>query len=140
MPEKKYYVEALDEVIAEYCEHPSPNSLYSVLNGIFEGIEQNYSLPCLAKMDDDGNFSIKFAVDDLGRESVAALTRLNGEEQSIIADVKMRSLLRIMVENECEGIVLNPGGEHEFTVPKMLLAYALHAGYQMALDDMSSGN
>jgi len=52
----------------------------------------------------------------------------------------MRSLVRIMAENNCEGIVLNPGGEHEFTVPKMLLAYALHAGYQMALDDMSSGD
>ena len=140
MSEKKYYVEDLDEVIGEYCEHPSPNSLYSVLNGIFEGIEQNYALPCPAKMDDDGNFSIMFAVDDQGKESVAALTRLDGEEQPIIADVKMRSLVRIMVENECEGIVLNPGGEHEFTVPKMLMAYALHAGYQMALDDMSSGD
>ena len=140
MSEKKYYVEALDEVIGEYCEHPSPNSLYSVLNGIFEGIEQNYSLPCLAKMDEDGDFAIMFAADDRGRESVAALTRLDGEEQSIIADVKMRSLVRIMAEKNCEGIVLNPGGEHEFTVPKMLLAYALQAGYQVALDDMSSGD
>ena len=140
MSEKKYYVEALDEVIGEYCDHPNPNSLYSVLNGLFEGIEQNYTLPCLAKMDGDGNFSIMFAVDDRGKESVAALTRLDGEAQPIVADVKMRSLVRIMVENDCEGIVLNPGGEHEFTVPKMLLAYALHAGYQMALDDMSSGD
>ena len=140
MSEKKYYVEALDEVIVEYCEHPSPNSLYSVLNGIFEGIEQNYSLPCLAKINDDGDFLIKFVADDRGRESVAALTRLDGEKNSIIADVKMRSLVRIMAENDCEGIVLNPGGEHEFTVPKMLLAFALHAGYQMALDDMSSGD
>ena len=27
----------------------------------------------------------------------------------------------------------------EFTVPKMLLAYALHAGYQMAVEDLSNG-
>lgn len=138
MAENKYYIEELDEVIGEYCEDPCPNRLYSVLNGIFEGIDQNYTLPCPAQLHENDEFTIMFAVDDKGGESVVALTQLNGEEQPIVADVKMRSLVKIMAECDCEGIVLNPGAEHEFTIPKMLLAYALHAGFQMAVDDMSS--
>ena len=136
--EKKSYVEELDAVIDEYFQSPDPNRLYSVLNGIFDGIEKNYTLPCPANMDEDGNFEIMFAKDEKGNESIAALTRLNGEQQPIVADVKMRSLVRLMLDNDCEGLVLNPGEEHEFSVPKMFLAYALSAGYQMAMDDMSA--
>lgn len=138
--EKKYYVEELDEVIGEYCAHRNQNTLYSVLNGLFEGVEKNYSLPCPAEMDDDGNFSIMFATDEKGKESAVALTNLDGENQPLVADVKMRSLMRVMMDNDCVGLVLNPCGEHEFYVPKTFMAYALAAGYQMALDDMSSGN
>lgn len=133
-----YYVEELDEVIGEYCEHPNSNSLYSVLNGLFEGIEKNCSLPCPAEMDEDGNFSIAFATDENGKESVVALTQLDGERQPIIADVRLRSLVHILMDEECIGIVLNPGHEHEFCIPKMFLAYALSAGFQMAIDEMSS--
>ena len=140
MAEKKYYVEELDEVIGEYCEHPSPNMLYSVLNGIFEGIEQNYTLPCPAEMDENGDMKIMFASNRDGRESVVALTQLDGEVHPLVADVKMRSLVRVMLDNDCEGIVLNPGEDHEFCIPKSFLAYALAAGYQMALDDMSNGD
>ena len=129
MSEKKYYVEALDEVIAEYCEHPSPNSLYSVLYGIFEGIEQNYSLPCLAKMDDDGNFSIMFAVDDQGKESVAALTRLDGEEQPIIADVKMRTFNK----DGSEGLM---AGNNIRCVAKYMYDHGYIRSEQMVLDFM----
>lgn len=139
MAEKKYNVEELDEVIGEYCAHKTPDGLYSVLCGVFEGIEKNYTLPCPAKMDEDGNFSIMFAKDDNGKESAMALTNLDGENHPMVADVKMRSLMRVMMNSDCIGLVLNPGGEHEFCLPKMFMAYAISAGYQMALDDMSSG-
>ncbi len=135
--DRRYYVEELDKVIEEYIERPNPNTQYAVLNGLFEGIEENYSLPCPAEMDVDGNFSIMFATDTKGKESVMALTNLDGEKHPVVADVKMRSLMRVMMENDCIGLVLNPGEEHEFCVPKMFLAYALAAGYQMAMDEMS---
>ena len=140
MAEKKNYVEGLDELVAEYCEYPSPNTQYAVLNGLFEGIEKNYALPCPAEMDAEGNFRIMFATDENGKESIVALTRLNGEMYPVMADVKMRRLVRILMDTECIGIVLNPGGAREFTVPKTFLAYALSAGYQMALEDMSTDN
>ncbi len=133
----EYYVEALDEVIGEYCEHPNSIRLYSVLNGLFEGIEKNYSLPCPAEMDEDGNFKIMFATDNNGKESVVALTQLDGERQPIVADVRLRGLVRILMDEDCIGIVLNPGHAHEFCIPKMFLAYALSAGFQMAMDEMS---
>ena len=137
MGEKKNYVEEMDEVIRRYSGDPDAMGLYSVLCGVFEGIEQNYSLPCPAEMNlENGQIRPMFLKKKDGKEHLAVLTNLDGEEYPAVADVKIRSLIRLVFNTEsCEGIIINPFEEHKFFVPKQFLAYALAAGYRMAEDD-----
>lgn len=137
MSVKKYYVEELDKVIREYADKPSPNRLYSVLCGLFEGIEENYSLPCPAEMNlEDGNVAPLFLKKENGKEHLAVLTSLDGEKFLTVADVKLRSIVQLVFSmKDCEGIIFNPTKDSEFFVPKQFLAYALAAGYKMAEDD-----
>ena len=137
MAEKKYYAEELDEVIREYSGDPDALGLFSVLCGVFEGIEQNYSLPCPAEMDlENGQIKPMFLKKKDGKEHLVVLTSLNGEEYPTVADVKLRSLIRLVFSTEsCEGIIFNPFEDHKLFVPKQFLAYALAAGYRMAEDD-----
>ena len=137
MSEKKYYVEELNDVIREYSGDPDAASLYSVLCGVFEGIEQNYSLPCPAEMNlETGRIKPMFLKKKDGKEHLVVLTSLDGEKYPTVADVKLRSLIKLVFNTEnCEGIIINPFEEHNFFVPKQFLAYALSAGYRMAEDD-----
>lgn len=141
MEEKKYYVEELDEVIREYLNDPGAAGLYSVLCGLFEGIEQNYSLPCPAEMNpENGRITPMFLKKKNGKEHLVVLTSLDGKRYPTVADVKLRSLIRLVFHVEdCEGFIFNPFEAHAFFVPKQFLAYALAAGYQMAEDDNAEG-
>ncbi len=137
MEEKKYYVEELDEVIREYSGDPDAASLYSVLCGVFEGIEQNCSLPCPAEMNlENGRSKLMFLKKKDGKEHLVVLTSLDGEKYPVVADVKLRALIRLVFSTEsCEGVIFNPFEEHQFFVPRQFLAYALAAGYRMAEED-----
>ncbi len=137
MEEKKYYVEELDEVMREYAGDPDAIGLFSVLCGVFEGIEQNYSLPCPAEMDlENGQIKPMFLKKKDGKEHLVVLTTLDGEKYPAVADIKLRSLIRLVFNTEnCEGIIINPFEKHKLFVPKQLLAYTLAAGYRIAEDD-----
>ena len=140
MSEKKYYVEELNEVIQEYEDSPDPNRLYSVLCGLFEGIEENYSLPCPAEMNlENEKINPMFLKKKNGKEHLVVLTSLDGERYPTVADVKLRSIIRLVFNVEdCEGIIFNPFQDNAFFVPKQFLAFALAAGYKMAEEDYES--
>ena len=139
MYEKSGFVEELNEVIGEYCKCLDRNRLFAVLIRLFEGILENYTIPCPAEMDKDANLKTAFVTDEKGNESLVALTEIDKKIDSIIVDLKMRSLIRLMLEEENSiGLVLNPGGEHELFVPKMLFVCALATGYRMAMDEVSA--
>ena len=136
---EKKYLEEMDEVIRDYSSDPDAIGLYSVLCGLFEGIEKNYSLPCPAEMNlENGQIRPMFLRKKDGKGHLVVLTDLDGEEYPTVADVKLRSLIRLVFNTEsCEGIIFNPFQYHRFFVPKQFLAYALAAGCRMAEVDFA---
>ena len=137
MSNKKYYVADLNDAINNYTTEPGAATLYAVLGAVFEGIENNYTLPCPAMLNKDGgSFSPMFVQTREGKTHLVALTYLDGEQYPMVADVKLQSLFRLSLDLEdCEAIVFNPGTDNEFRLPKAVLAYGIGAGYQMAMED-----
>ncbi len=134
MDGKNSYVEDMDLAIDRYSDSPCPGSLFAVLCGLFDGIKENYSLPCPSEMNlEDMNVKPMFLRTKAGKEHLVVVTQPVDDDFPTIVDIRLRALLGLIFDTEdCEGIVFNPGGAHEFYVPKDLLSYALSAGFSMA--------
>lgn len=53
MAEKNSYVEVLDDYITKYLSEPDDGSLYAFLSVFFEGVTNNYSLPCPVELNQE---------------------------------------------------------------------------------------
>ncbi len=140
MDGKCSYVEKLDEAIGEYLDSPGSSNLLTVLCGLFDGIESDYSLPCPAEMDLEGmNAKPMFLRTEDGYADLVLLTSLDGEEYPLVADIRLRAIMRLIFNTEdCDGIIFNPSGKHRLFIPRQFLAYALSAGYNMAIEDIEN--
>lgn len=135
--EKKYYPEILGDRIKAYHDDPGVDSFGEVLCCLFHGIVNNYSLPCPAMPAKDGSLIPARVKNKYGRQTMVLLTELDGGSYPTVADVKVRALVRCMLGEESDdGFIFNPGTDRFFFVSKSLLAYALDAGYEMAMEDM----
>ena len=142
MDENTTYLKTMNRYIAEYCRAPGLDSLYAVLTVVFGGIEENYSLPAPVELNDEAiTVSPLFVSDKDGNEYLVVLTDQDNEKYPVIANVKMRALLRLALSREtCSGIYFNPDTEKEFFIPKKFLQHAVSAGRGMAEDDRRQEN
>ena len=137
MENKTQFAEELDRTLHAYRDEPNESGLYSVWYALFEGIESNYALPCPVRLEEDDVSSLFYKTND-GREYLAVLTRLDVDRFVMVADVKLRSILRLVFEvDECDGILLNPNQDNEFVLPKRFIAFAFTAA-QAYFEDFSN--
>ena len=134
MAGKNSYVKDMDLAIVRFTDSPCPGTLFAVLRCLFDGIKENCSLPCPSEMNHgDKNVKPVFLRTKAGKEHLIAVTQPVDEDYPTIAGFRLRALMRIIFDTKgCEGIFFNPGGAHEFYVPKDLLTSALSAGSGMA--------
>ena len=109
-----------------------------ILSHIFEGIAYNRELPVLLDIDvEKRHTGPLFLEADDGTESLAVLTDTEGLERHTFLWVKIRELIRECEDNEkCDGFVFNHNREDLFSLPLTLLQAAIHAGHQVAVDEI----
>ena len=137
MKKGKNYVMKLDEALRAYSANRNAETFYAVWQLLFEGIESNNTLSCPVEMKDETLCPL-FLQGKEGEEYLVAFTWTDKERYSAVANAKLRGIVRLIFEtDECEGIILNPGQDHAFLVPKQFITYAFSAacGYFAGEDD-----
>lgn len=108
--EEKAFPEVLKETICAYKEDPAEDKFIDLLCLLWDGIEENGSVPVPAEMDwDKMTIRPSFRPREDGREALVALTVPDGERYPYFADVRLRAMVRIMLSMEnCAGILFDP--------------------------------
>lgn len=134
------YIEAFHEKIEQYGSELTPEALFQLLSIFFDGIENNCSLACAAEESEEGDLSLSYAVRSDGSQALIVLSNPDGEKYPIIADVKLRTIIHMIINDDlCNGVLIDPD-ESALFIPKYFIAYAISAGYQMALEDIENGD
>ncbi len=130
---KKTFPEALNDAISAYKTDPGEDTFSDLLCLLYDGIEENESIPIPAEMDwDKMMIQASFQPREDGREALIALTVPDGERYPQFADVRLRAIVRIMAGTEnCLGILLDPEEDTQLFLRKDLFVCAIGAGLGM---------
>lgn len=124
--ERRSYIEVFQDKIAAFRKGPGEETLTDLFRLLYDGLLQDCALPCAAKMAEGGGFELAYAVRADGTRSLAVLSRLDGERFPVIADVRLRTLLSLVMEQEnCDGIIIDPADDDRVFIPKEDLALLL---------------
>lgn len=131
--EEKAFPEELKEAIAAYKADPGEGTFGDLLCLLWDGIEENVSVPVPAEMDwDRMTIQPRFRPRDDGNKALVALTVPDGERYPQFADVRLRAVVRIMLGTEnCSGILLDPDEKTQLFLRKDLFVCAIGAGLGM---------
>jgi hypothetical protein len=127
--EEKAFPEVLKETICAYKEDPAEDKFIDLLCLLWDGIEENGSVPVPAEMDwDKMTIRPSFRPREDGREALVALTVPDGERYPYFADVRLRAMVRIMLSMEnCAGILFDPEEDTQMFFRKDLFICAIGA-------------
>ena len=126
---KRSFPETLNEDIHAFRAAPDERSYSRILSRFFDGVEKDVSVPVPADMEWD-TMKIKpcFYVGRDGEKSLVILSDPDGEKYPFFADVKLRAVLRIMMDaDDCGGIVINPEEDTQVFIMKGVILNAFGA-------------
>lgn len=131
--EKKSFPEELNDAILAYKENPHEGTYCRMLCCVLDGITEDVSIPIPADMDFERLTACpQFRTNNQGENGLVALTNPDGEIYPYFVSVKLRAVLRILLDEEkCSGILLNPNEKNEILIRKDLLVSAIGAGLGM---------
>ena len=125
----KAFREVLNEELQRYEAHPNESTYSRLLCCIFDGIREDAFVSVPADMDWDlmtVRPRMQNGPDD--REHLVVLTDPDGESYPFFVSVRLRALMRFMLNStNCGGILLNPGEDGEACMRKELLVSAIGA-------------
>ena len=129
------FAEVFFGFVKRYRENPTNTRLLELVACLFEGIEKDCRLACIVGEGEGENgevFLQKYSRKDEGEMWSPALCSMADEEKPPrIADIRLRSLAKLVVQSdECEGLLIDPG-ENTIYIPKALIRNALSAGQRM---------
>ena len=130
---EKSFPEELDDLIKAFKADPCERSYDRFLFHVLDGIAENVSIPVPADMDVE-RMTVKprYYRHGDGTTSLVALSIPDGEKYPCFADVKLRAAVGIVLDDEnCRGILLNPGEENEMLIRRQLLVGIIAAGAGM---------
>ncbi len=130
---KKTFSEALNDAISAYKTDPGEDTFSDFLCLLYDGIEENESIPIPAEMDwDKMTIQPSFRSREDGKKALIVLTVPDGERYPQFADVRLRAVVRIMLGTEnCSGILLDPDENTQLFLRKDLFVCAIGAGIGM---------
>ena len=133
MENNKSFPEELNDAILAYRDDPHEDSYCRLLCCVLDGIALDVSIPIPADMDFERRaVRPRFQESRQGETGLVALTDPDGEKYPYFANVKLRAVLRILLnEEKCSGILLNPEECNEVLIRKDLLVSAIGAGLGM---------
>lgn len=129
----KAFPEALNDAISAYKTAPGEDTFSDLLCLLYDGIEEDASIPVPAEMDwDKMTIRPSFRPREDGNKALVALTVPNGERFPQFADVRLRAVVRIMLGTEnCSGILFDPEEDTQLFLRKDLFVCAIGAGLGM---------
>ena len=134
---EKAFPEALNDAITAFKVAPCEDTFSDLLCLLYDGIEENESIPIPAEMDwDKMTIRPSFRPREDGNKALVALTVPDGERYPQFADVRLRAVVRIMLGTEnCSGILLDPDENTQLFLRKDLFVCAIGAGLGMLEDN-----
>ncbi len=130
---KKTFPEALNDAISAFKAAPGEDTFSDLLCLLYDGIEENESIPIPAEMDwDKMTIRPSFRHREDGREALIVLTVPDGERYPYFASVRLRAVVCIMLGTEnCLGILFDPEEDTQLFLRKDLFVCAIGAGLGM---------
>ena len=130
---EKAFPEALNDAISAYKTAPGEDTFSDLLCLLYDGIEEDASIPVPAEMDwDKMTIQPSFRPREDGNKALIVLTVPNGERFPQFADVRLRAIVRILLGTEnCLGILFDPEEDTQLFLRKDLFVCAIGAGLGM---------